>query len=242
MKTFLRAGMKSGMSPPACPLGLGVKPTCRRARFVAKFGMNSRLAISLWLVCALVSAASNSLAQVSNAPVAPANLAAVATASASQVSGDTSLGALNDGLTPRNSRDNRRGSYGNWPNTGTQWVEYDWSQPISTKQIEMYWWDDRQGVRLPKACRVKFWDGKNFASTIPQDGTNSLGVAGDKFNVTTFPEITTTKLRLEMDGSENFSTGVLEWRVLDSGKSPDFPPRVQAGVDRDVMLGGKTYL
>jgi DUF1680 family protein len=106
----------------------------------------------------------------------------------------------------------------------------------------MYWWDDRQGVRLPKACRVKFWDGKNFASTIPQDGTNSLGVAGDKFNVTTFPEITTTKLRLEMDGSENFSTGILEWRVLDSGKSPEFPPRVSAGVDRDVMLGGKTYL
>ena len=172
----------------------------------------------------------------------PVNLAAVATPSASNVSGDTSVNALNDGFTPRNSRDNRRGSYGNWPNTGTQWVQYEWSQPVSTKQVEVYWWDDRQGVRLPKACRVKFWDGKTFSEVNTLGATNALGFAGNQFNVTTFAEVTTTKLRLEMDGSENFSTGILEWRVLDSGKSPEFPPRVYAGVDRDVMLGGKTYL
>ena len=167
------------------------------------------------------------------------NLAPVATASAAYVSGDTSVAALNDGFTPHNSRDNRRGSFGNWPRTGTQWVEYDWSQPISTKQIEVYWWDDHQGVRLPQACRVKYWDGQRF---IAVNHANGLGVAGDRFNLTTFDEVTTAKLRLEMDGTENFSTGILEWRVLDSGKSPEFPPRVSAGVDRDVMLGGKTYL
>jgi len=175
-------------------------------------------------------------AQNSSAPV---NLAVVAKAAAAYVSGDTSLAALNDGFTPRNSLDNRHGSYGNWPNTGTQWVEYDWSQPISTKQMEVYWWDDNRGVRLPKSCRVKYWDGNLFVEITNATG---LGVEANKFNVTTFPEVTTTKLKLEMAGSENFSTGVLEWRVLDSGKSPEFPPRVRAGVDRDVMLGGKTYL
>ena len=173
-------------------------------------------------------------------PAAPINLAVVAAPAGSYVSGDTGLAALNDGNAPRSSRDNRRGSYGNWPRTGTQWVEYDWSQPICTKQIEVYWWDDQQGVRLPKACRVKFWDGNSF---IEITNTSGLGVAGDKFNVTTFAEVTTTtKLKLEMDGSENFSTGILEWRVLDSGKTPEFPPKVRAGVDRDVMLDGKTYL
>ena len=163
----------------------------------------------------------------------------MATPSGSYVSGDTTLAALNDGYAPRNSRDNRRGSYGNWPRTGTQWVEYDWSRPVSTKQIEVYWWDDRQGVRLPAACRLKYWDGNQF---VEAPNASGLGVAGDQFNVTTFDEITTTKLRLEMDGDGNFSTGILEWRVLDSGKSPDFPPKVCAGVDRDVMLDGKTYL
>ena len=186
---------------------------------LAAFGLDARL-----------------FAQESNPP---ANLATVATPASSYVSGDTSVAALNDGFTPRNSRDNRRGSYGNWPRTGTQWVEYDWSQPISTKQIEVYWWDDHQGVRLPKECRVAFWDGGNFIEITNATG---LGVEADKFNVTTFPEVTTTRLKLGMAGNENFSTGILEWRVLDSGKSPEFPPRVNAGVDRDVMVGGKTYL
>src|SRR5215510_6511574 len=53
------------------------------------------------------------------------NLAVVATPSASYVSGDTSLGALNDESVPRSSHDNRRGSYGNWNRTGTQWVQYE---------------------------------------------------------------------------------------------------------------------
>lgn len=163
----------------------------------------------------------------------------VATASSSFTSGDTTVEALNDGFVPRNSRDNRHRSYGNWPRVGGQWVQYDWSQPISTKQIEVYWWDDRQGVRLPKACRLKYWDGKEF---VPVKNASGLGVAGDTFNSTTFDEVATAKLRLEMDSDAEFSTGVLEWRVYDSGKSPAFPPSAVAGIDRSVMLSGKTYL
>jgi DUF1680 family protein len=178
-------------------------------------------------------------ARETNTPASGVNLALVATPSSSYVSGDTRNTALNDGITPRNSRDNRRGSYGNWPRQGTQWVQYEWTQPISTKEIEVYWWDDRQGVRLPKASRLKYWDGKEF---VPVKNGVGLGATGDKFNTTTFDEVTTTKLRLEMDGDGEFSTGILEWQVFDSGKSPDFPPTVNAGVDRDVVLGGKTYL
>ncbi len=189
--------------------------------------------------CGFLLQAEVALAQDTNAPVTAVNIAAVATPSSSYVSGDTRETALNDGSSPRSSRGDRRGSYGNWPRTGTQWVQYDWSQPISTKQIEVYWWDDRQGVRLPKASRLKYWDGKEF---VPAKNASGLGVAGDKFNSTTFDEVTTSKLRLEMDGDGEFSTGILEWKVYDSGKSPDFPPSVTAGVDRVVMLGGKTYL
>ena len=169
----------------------------------------------------------------------PVNLAPVASPSALYVSGDTSVSALNSGAMPRSSRDNRQGSYGNWPQHGTQWVEYDWSQPISTKEIDVYWWDDHRGVRLPKACRLKYWNGNDFVLVPNAVG---LGVAGDFFNTTTFDEITTSKLRLEMDGDGDYSTGILQWRVLDSGKSPEFPPTVGAGIDRDVMLDGKTYL
>jgi DUF1680 family protein len=167
------------------------------------------------------------------------NLAVVAEPSSSYVSGDTTLKALNDEYDPRSSRDRRRGSYGNWNRTGTQWVQYDWSRPISTRKIDVYWWDDRRGVRLPEACRLLFWDGEDF---VPVRNPSGLGVAESKYNTTTFNEVRTSKLRLEIDSNGTYSTGVLEWKVYDSGKSPDFPPVVVADVDRVVILGGKTYL
>ncbi len=168
-----------------------------------------------------------------------ANLAPVAEPSGSYVSGDTSFDALNDGDAPKASHVRGAGSYGNWPRKGKQWVQYKWSQPISTGKIDVFWWDDRRGVRLPKACRLLYWDGKRFA---PVKKPSGLGVAKDKFNTTTFDEVRTARLRLEMDGDGSFSTGILEWRVYDSGKSPDFPPSVAVGIDRSVVVGGKTYL
>jgi len=167
------------------------------------------------------------------------NLAVVAEPSSSYVSGDTTLAALHDGYDPRNSQDNRRGSYGNWNRTGTQWVRYDWSRPISTRKIDVYWWADRRGVHAPKACRLLYWDGNGF---VPVTNPSGLGVAESQYNTTTFDEVRTSKLRLEIDSDGTYSTGILEWKVYDSGKSPDFPPSVMAGIDRVVVLGGKTYL
>jgi DUF1680 family protein len=175
----------------------------------------------------------------SDSTAAGVNLAVVAQPSTSYVSGDTSLTALSNEDNPRNSRDRRRGSYGNWPRRGTQWVQYDWSQPISTNKVDVYWWDDRRGVRLPKACRLLYWDGSEL---VPVKNPSGLGVAGDRYNTTTFDKVRTSRLRLEIDSNDTYSTGLLEWRVYDSGDSPDFPPKVEAGVDRVVMLGGKTYL
>src|SRR5262245_14311700 len=96
--------------------------------------------------------------ETANQAPAGVNLAVVAKPSSSFASGDTSVTALNDGHEPRASRDRRRGSYGNWNRTGTQWVQYDWSQPISTNKIDVYWWADGQGIGLPEGCRLKYWD------------------------------------------------------------------------------------
>ncbi|MDP6546697.1 MAG: glycoside hydrolase family 127 protein [Phycisphaerae bacterium] len=167
------------------------------------------------------------------------NLAPVAKPSSSHVSGDTSLEALHDGSAPKTSHVRGKGSYGNWPHKGTQWVQYEWTAPVRTKKIDVFWWDDKRGVRLPKACRLLYLKGDKF---IPVGNPAGLGVAKDKFNTTTFDEVTTSKLRLEMDGNGNSSTGILEWKVYNVGKLPDFPPSVTAGVDRVVMRGGKTYL
>ena len=185
--------------------------------------------LMLMLLCGVAAAASET----------GVNLAPVAKPSSSYVSGDTSLGALNDGHAPKTSHVRGKGSYGNWPSKRTQWVQYDWTVPVRTRKIDVFWWDDHRGVRLPKACRLLYWNGKDF---VPVSKPSGLGVGKDKFNTTTFDEVRTSKLRLEIDGSGNYSTGILEWKVYSEGKPPEFPPSVTAGVDRVVMRGGKTYL
>jgi len=167
------------------------------------------------------------------------NLAKVATPSALYTSGDTKNSALNDGYSPANSADNRHGSYGNWPRTDLQWVQYDWTMPIATNKIDVYWWIDGQGVGAPKSCRLLFWNGMEF---IPVSRATGLGIAGNCFNSTTFDEVHTNKLRLEIISDGRLSTGILEWKVYSSGEVPEFPPIVEAGIDRTVVLGGKTYL
>ena len=194
------------------------------------------LKISGALVFSLVTLASfNAGAQSSNA----VNIALAAAPSASYCSGDTTVDALNDGFSPRNSRDASHRSYGNWPSVKTEWVQYDWTQPVATKQIDVYWWADGQGVGAPKACRVLYWNGSDF---VPVKNPTGLGIERNHFNTTTFDEVRTSKLRLEIDSDGRLSTGILEWKVYDSGNSPTFPPKVAAGVNRDVILTGKTYL
>lgn len=168
---------------------------------------------------------------------ARANLGIVATPSASFVSGHERLGGINDGRTPRNSRDASGGAYGNWPQRGTQWVQYDWPVEIATDGVEIYWYIDGRGLAAPAAARLMYWSGTDWSS-VPGE----IGLEPDRFNVLEFDEIRTTKLRLEIDARGESSTGVVEWRVRDSGNSPDFPPILDAGPDRIVVENGRTWL
>ena len=52
----------------------------------------------------------------------------------------------------------------------------------------------------------------------------------------------TRKLRLEVLAHEGHPAGILEWRVYNAGPVPSLVPVIDAGVDRSVMLGAKTYL
>ena len=83
------------------------------------------------------------------------NLAPIAEPSTSHVSRDTSLAALHDGHAPETSHVRGKGSYGNWPSKGTQWVQYDWTAPVRTRKVDVFWWDDRAGVRLPKGYEYR---------------------------------------------------------------------------------------
>ncbi len=167
------------------------------------------------------------------------NLAKVARASGGFVSGDTSYAALNNGAEPQNSADAGRGAYGTWPQTGPQWLIYEWDQPVSTDSVDVYWWQDGQGIALPTSAQLSFWDGKAF---VPVRNARGGGVAGDRFNRTTFDRVTTQKLKLSFVGDGQKSVGVLQWKVYNAGPVPAFAPVVGAGVDRAVVVGGQTWL
>ncbi len=118
-------------------------------------------------------------------------------------------------------------------------MEYEWSQPVSTNKIDVYWWIDGQGVGAPASYRVTYWNGSEF---VPVEHATGLGIVGNAFNTTTFDEVHTDKLRLEIQSDGKLSTGILEWKVYSSGPVPAFPPVVEAGIDRVVIVGGKSYL
>ncbi|MBB5801487.1 hypothetical protein F4560_001255 [Saccharothrix ecbatanensis] len=139
------------------------------------------------------------------------NLGPSATASTSYVSPWETLAAVNNGGTPANSGDRSNLAYGNWPERGTQWVEYTWPTAKSVNRVSTYWFDDDQGIDLPASCQVQYWNGSAYVD-VP--GQSTCGVAGNTFNTTTFTTVDTTRLRLNVTSKPDFSTGVLEWQVF----------------------------
>src|SRR5260221_6720081 len=164
------------------------------------------------------------------------NLAVVATATGSGRT-DYIITTLNDGLTPTppgNSRFLRP-----QPRFANQWVQYEWKQPVSTHRIAVYWWDYTNHAPLPGAYHIEYWDGSAFRPVLHPDG---LGLQNNQYNITSFDEVNTIRLRLVMDSSDRFTSTLVEWKVDESEHSPSIAAIVAAGDDRDVMQDGKTYL
>ncbi|MET7704890.1 glycoside hydrolase family 43 protein [Micromonospora sp. NPDC005413] len=144
-------------------------------------------------------------------PPAGTNLAPSATRSTSYVSTWESLAAINNGGVPANSQDRSNLAYGNWPQQGTQWIEYQWPSARTVNRTATYWFDDNQGIDLPASCQVQYWNGSAYVNVPNQSG---CPVAGDAYNVTTFSSVSTTRLRLSITSKTGLSTGVLEWMAF----------------------------
>jgi hypothetical protein len=173
---------------------------------------------ALTLLAALVSAHGSSTN----------NIAASAGVSTSYVSPWENLLAIKDGHNPSSSTDKTGGAYGNWPTTGTNWVEYQWSEldwplGINTDKAQVYWWRDNtsvneEGIHIPSASWLEYWNGSSY---VPVPNAVGLGVATNQYNITTFSPITTSRLRLKFRSSGAASTGILEWKVFGDGVVPE---------------------
>ncbi len=85
--------------------------------------------------------------------------------------------------------------------------------PANVGAVEVYWYDDRISgghCRVPQSWQVLYRDGDQWK---PVANPSPYAVEGDKFNRVTFDPITTGGLRLDVELQDNWSAGVLEWRV-----------------------------
>jgi DUF1680 family protein len=165
------------------------------------------------------------------------NIAVIATPSGPARENDYSR--LNDDIMPVNKKEPRAANNRQPQKLDKQWVQYEWKQPVSTKEIAIYWHNFNNTVRMPQAYRLQYWDGSAF---VPVKNAVGYGVTNDQLNITSFDEVKTSKLRLEIDSADRSIMPLQEWMVYKSNPAEDYAPVVYAGVDRDVMLEGKTYL
>ena len=77
------------------------------------------------------------------------NLAVVASASSSVRYG-VALTSLNDGLIPRGGA-LRAGGGRSQQRSATQWIQYEWPQPVVTNGIAVFWWNYENSLKLPHA-------------------------------------------------------------------------------------------
>ncbi len=183
------------------------------------------------------------------------NLARVAIPSSRLVNSENRITALNDGAEPTSSRDRTHGLYAvrhAWAgdDDSSHWVQYTWSEPVSVDKVDVYWAVDAPRpkgypgseygrIAAPDSYKIMWWNGTDFVSVT---GASGLGVEADRYNTTAFKPVQTDRLRLEIEPDSQHAAGILEWRVYNAGPVPELAPVMDAGIDRSVVMGGKTYL
>ncbi len=133
--------------------------------------------------------------------------------SASYKNGPDTLEAMNDQIEPKSSSDHTIPRFTWWSHRGTrEWVQYDFKAPAKVSAVEVYWFDDTGtgSCRVPKSWRILFKEGNEWK---PVTAKSEYGTKKDQFNHVTFESLVAGGLRLEVELTENFSGGILEWRV-----------------------------
>lgn len=143
----------------------------------------------------------------------PINLAMTASSvTTSFVSSWENILAIRNGIEPTSSGDKTGGAYGNWNSANIErWVQYEWTNLHYISKSDIYWWTDGGGILMPTASRLEYWNITNQAwEVVPNN--NGFGNLPNQYNVTTFDEVLTDKIRVYMINTVQ-SCGILEWKV-----------------------------
>lgn len=143
----------------------------------------------------------------------PGVLADLASATASHTNPSDTLGALNDGILPKDSADESIPRFTWWDHRGTaEWVQYSFDRPTRLAAVSVYWWDERRvnrHCRAPASWRLVYRT--PAGAWAPVTGPSAYGTEIDRLNRATFDPIETTAIRIEAQLQPGWSGGILEW-------------------------------
>lgn len=97
------------------------------------------------------------------------------------------------------------------------WLMYEWKEKISTKQMQIYWYDNYWN-RIPGSLKIQYKDDDGNWQDANMKQTYEEVVKTNQYNIIDIDEITTTAVRLlmtvnlEQEGTE--SIGVYRWKVM----------------------------
>lgn len=122
--------------------------------------------------------------------------------------------ALNDQSPIANSNDKSSLHYHWWPMKDTvQWVQYTFNEPATVSSAKVYWFDDTPwgGCRIPASWKILYQDAAGEWKAVK--ATSGYPISKDEFNSVSFEPVKTSALRLEVELSKEYSSGILEWIV-----------------------------
>ena len=98
----------------------------------------------------------------------------------------------------------------------TEWVQYDFPEPVTVDAVEVFWYDDPHGIDPPVSWRLLRREGSEWMELKTEEVP---GVEPDRFNRVGFAPQSVSSLRLEAVTAPGKSAGLLEWRVLGGGSN-----------------------
>lgn len=123
------------------------------------------------------------------------------------------LKALNDQYEPLDSKDQSVNYLHWWPaKDTTEWVQYDFDQPYTISQSQVYWYDDKPwgGCDLPQSWTLMY---KKDNEWVPVKNISFYELAKDKYNTVQFEPVSTTGLRMIIQLQKTDAAGIHEWIV-----------------------------
>lgn len=151
------------------------------------------------------------------------------------------LAGINENWEPTVSNDGTGKGWGNYPQAegSKHCVQYNWNAPVTTNWMQIFWYDDGGGTRIPPTLTIQYRNDKIVSPddpTVPapdddEGWTNVTMITDyadaqmtDQYNTIGFEEITATSIRLVMPIRQGASAmGIYRWKVMAplSGEAAD---------------------